>query len=151
MRRLRILTWHVHGNYLWYLSHAHHDFYLPVKTDNSPGYGGRGATFPFGDNVHDLPAEEVRRTSFDCILYQHADHYLNDQYELLTPAQRRLPRIFIQHDPPLDHPTDQRHWCDDQQVRELSRDRTVRHVPREDYQGHGKRQPDGLVGMGAVL
>ncbi len=113
MRRLRILTWHVHGNYLWYLSHANHDFYLPVKADNSPGYGGRGTTFPFGDNVHDLPAEEVGRTSFDCILYQHADHYLHDQYDLLTPAQRRLPRIFIQHDPPLDHPTDQRHWCDD--------------------------------------
>jgi hypothetical protein len=113
MRRLRILTWHVHGNYLWYLSHASHDFYLPVTSDGSPGYGGRGHTFPFGDNVHDLPAEEVRRTSFDCILYQHSDHYLHDQFELLSPAQRRLPRIFIQHDPPLDHPTDQQHWCDD--------------------------------------
>ena len=113
MRRLRILTWHVHGNYLWYLSHANHDFYLPVTSDNTPGYGGRGTTFPFGDNVYELPAAEVRRTSFDCILYQHCDHYLNDQYELLTPAQRRLPRIFIQHDPPLDHPTDQPHWCDD--------------------------------------
>lgn len=113
MRRLRVLTWHVHGNYLWYLSHASHDFYLPVKRDGAPGYGGRGLTFPFGDNVHDVPAEEVASARFDCILYQHRDNYLHDQYEILSPAQRRLPKIFIQHDPPLDHPTDQRHWLDD--------------------------------------
>src|SRR5688572_20222889 len=113
MRRLRILTWHVHGNYLWYLSQAAHDFYLPVKPGNKPGYGGRGTTFPFGDNVHDIPAEEFGSARFDCILYQHRDNYLHDQYEILNPAQRRLPRIFIQHDPPLDHPTDQKHWFDD--------------------------------------
>jgi hypothetical protein len=113
MRRLKILTWHVHGNYLWYLSHAAHDFYLPVKSDGTPGYGGRGTTFPFGDNVHDIPAEEVPSASFDCILFQHWENYTLHQYELLSSAQRRLPRIFIQHDPPLDHPTDQRHWCDE--------------------------------------
>ena len=27
-RRLRILTWHVHGNYLYYLTQVPHDFYL---------------------------------------------------------------------------------------------------------------------------
>jgi hypothetical protein len=113
MRRLKIFTWHVHGNYLWYLSQADHEFYLPVQRGGAPGYGGRGTTFPFGPNVHDIPAEEVRRASFDCILFQHYDHYLRDQYEILSPAQRRLPRIFLQHDPPLEHPTDQRHWCDD--------------------------------------
>lgn len=113
MRRLRILTWHVHGNYLWYLSHAPHDFFLPVRSDGSPGYGGRGATFPFGDNVHDVPAEAVRHTRFDCVLFQHHRNYTHDQFEILSPEQRRLPRIFVQHDPPLDHPTDQQHWCDD--------------------------------------
>lgn len=25
-KRLRVLTWHVHGNYLYYLSQAPHDF-----------------------------------------------------------------------------------------------------------------------------
>ena len=28
MRRLRILTWHVHGNYLYYLTQVPHDFYI---------------------------------------------------------------------------------------------------------------------------
>jgi hypothetical protein len=113
MRRLRILTWHIHGNYLWYLSHVAHDFVLPVKGDGTPGYGGRGESFPIGDNVMEVPAEEIYRESFDCILFQHHANYTHDQYEILSPEQRRLPQIFVQHDPPLDHPTDQRHWCDD--------------------------------------
>jgi len=116
MRRLKILTWHVHGNYLWYLSNAPHDFYLPVRNDRKPGYGGRGQTFPFGENVIDIPAEEVRSERFDCILFQHSQNYLHDQFEILSAEQRRLPRIFVQHDPPLDHPTDQRHWVDDENV-----------------------------------
>ena len=59
MRRLRILTWHVHGNYLWYLTAAKHDFFLPVAADGGDGYGGRGSTFPLGENVRDIPADEV--------------------------------------------------------------------------------------------
>jgi len=38
------------------------------------------------------------------------------QHEILTPAQRRLPRVYIEHDPPQGHPTDTRHWVDDPQV-----------------------------------
>lgn len=34
-RPLRILTWHVHGSYLYYLSHAGHDLYLPVRADGT--------------------------------------------------------------------------------------------------------------------
>lgn len=116
MRRLRILTWHIHGNYLWYLTQTGHDFYLPVKRDGTPGYGGRGDTFPFGENVHDIPAEEVQHQSFDCILFQHRNNWETDQYEILSPAQRRLPRIYLEHDPPLEHPTEQLHWCDDPNV-----------------------------------
>jgi NAD(P)-dependent dehydrogenase (short-subunit alcohol dehydrogenase family) len=31
MRRLRILTWHIHGSYLYYLVQGPHDFLVPVK------------------------------------------------------------------------------------------------------------------------
>lgn len=109
MRRLRILTWHVHGNYLWYLSRTGHEFHLPVANNGKVGYGGRGSTFPFGRHVHEVPADEVRRREFDCVLFQHRDNYLIHQYELLSPAQQRLPRIYLEHDPPLEHPTDQKH------------------------------------------
>jgi hypothetical protein len=116
MRRLRVFTWHIHGNYLWYLSQARHDFFLPVQQDGGPGYGGRGRTFPFADNVHDVAVDEVRHLDFDCILFQHKSNWQRDQHEILSAEQRRLPRVYLEHDPPLEHPTDEQHWVDDPNV-----------------------------------
>lgn len=116
MRPLRVLTWHVHGSYLYYLSQANAEFYLPVRSAGGPGYGGRGSTFPFSDNVHDIPAEEVSKLDLDCILFQSPRNYQIDQYEILSPAQRRLPRICVEHDPPLEQPTETRHFVDDPDV-----------------------------------
>jgi hypothetical protein len=100
---------------MYYLAHTDIDFYLPLAP-GKPGYGGRGTTFPFGNNVHDVPAEEVRRQEFDCVLFQHRRNWEIDQFEILSPAQRRLPRICIEHDPPLESPTDTRHYVDDPDV-----------------------------------
>jgi hypothetical protein len=111
-RRLRILTWHVHGNYLWYLTQTGHDLYLPVR-EGVVGYGGRGHTFPFGENVHDVPAGEICRLEFDCILYQGRNHYMHDRHELLAPEQLTLPQVYLEHDPPKMHPTDESHWFDE--------------------------------------
>jgi glycosyltransferase involved in cell wall biosynthesis len=116
MSRLRILTWHVHGNYLLYMSQSRHDFYLPVAEDRGNGYGGRGTTFPFGPNVHDVPADEVRRRSFDIVLYQSRAHYAEDRFRLLSAEQRRLPSVYLEHDPPRQHPTDEQHPVDDPEV-----------------------------------
>jgi hypothetical protein len=116
MRPLRVLTWHIHGNYLFYLSQVGVEFFLPVLPGAPPGYGGRGTTFPFGPNVHDVPAEEVNRLDLDCALFQHRRNWEHDQHEILSEAQRRLPRIYLEHDPPQEHPTDTRHWVDDANV-----------------------------------
>jgi len=110
---LRVLTWHIHGNYLLYLSQAKADFYLPVKKERAEGYGGRGNTFPFGPNVHEVPASEVRELDFDCVLLQTRRNFEEDQYEILSEEQRRLPKIYLQHDPPWEQPAEQRHWFDD--------------------------------------
>lgn len=112
-RRLRVLTWHVHGNYLWYLSQTPHDFYLPFRTGRPHPFGGRAGTFPWPDNLHEIPAEEVRRNEFDCVLFQSAGNYLVDQHEILSPTQRRLPGIFLELDPPLEHPFAQQHIVND--------------------------------------
>lgn len=112
---LRILTWHIHGSYQYYLAaRSPHEFYLPLKTGRPEGYGGRAPHWP--DNVHDVPAEEVRNLDFDLILFQSHKNYLQDQYEILTEAQRMLPRIYLEHDPPREHPTDTRHPVDDPDV-----------------------------------
>lgn len=114
--RLRILTWHVHGNYLWYLTRLGHDWFLPVRGDEAEGYGGRGASFPWTDNVHEVHADDVADLDLDVVLFQSHRNWLVDQHEVLSPAQRRLPRIYLEHDPPRESPTDTRHPVDDPDV-----------------------------------
>ena len=109
MRTLKILTWQVHGNYLYYLTHAPHEFHVLSKPDRPPGYGGAHGNLPWGSNVHDCPVYAVRDKSFDCVLYQSLPHYEHDAREILSDAQRRLPSIYLEHDPPLGHPTNTVH------------------------------------------
>jgi glycosyltransferase involved in cell wall biosynthesis len=113
MRALDILTWHTHGSYLYYLSQLPHRFHVASRPGRPPGYGGRCGHMPWGENVIDMPADQIRRQRFDCIIFQDDHQYLRDQYELLTSEQRRLPRIYIEHDTPREHPTDTRHPVDD--------------------------------------
>lgn len=112
-RRLRILTWHVHGNYLYNLTQVPHDFYLAVDPDGSPGRAGRVGALPWGDNVHEAPLERISQLPFDVVLYQHRAGWDDDRERWLSPAQRELPRIYLEHDPPQQHPTDTRHWVQD--------------------------------------
>ena len=112
-RRLKVLTWHVHGNYLYYLTQAPHDFYLVTQPGHPPGYAGKVGVLPWGDNVHEVGVDEVRNQSFDVIAYQHRTHWDHDREQILSTAQQRLPRVYIEHDPPQDNPFQQRHWVDD--------------------------------------
>lgn len=107
--RLRVFTWHIHGSYLLYLSQGDYDVYIPYNDERSTGYVGRGDTFPFGDNVIEVHASDVRNMDFDIILFQTDENYLIDQYDILSESQRTLPRIYLEHDPPWDHPTNARH------------------------------------------
>lgn len=116
MKPLRILTWHVHGSYLYYLVQSPHQFFLPVKPGFPEGYGGKLGSFAWGDNVQDVPAEEVRNLEFDCILFQSRKNYLEDQYEILSDQQRQLPRLYLEHDPPRESPTDTCHIVNDPNV-----------------------------------
>lgn len=115
-KRLKIFTWHVHGSYLYYLSQGNFDLYIPINKEKSEGYYGRGETFPFGENVIEVNAADVKLLSFDCILFQTNKNYLYDQYELLSEDQRKLPRIYLEHDPPAKHPTDTKHIINDPEI-----------------------------------
>jgi len=116
MRPLRILTWHIHGSYLYYLTQSQHHFYLPVKPGRPEGYGGRAGSFSWSDNVYDVPASEVKNLEFDCILFQSKRNYLEDQFEILSQSQQQLPRIYLEHDPPRENPTNTHHLVDDPNV-----------------------------------
>jgi glycosyltransferase involved in cell wall biosynthesis len=90
-----------------------HDFYLVVDDEKTTHHSGRSGTLPWGDNVHEAHVDRIREMAFDVILYQSIDGWTEDRERLLSPAQQRLPRVYIEHDPPQQHPTDTRHWVDD--------------------------------------
>ncbi len=142
---LRILTWHVHGSYLYYLSQVPHEFYLPVKPGKPEGYGGRAGTLPWPDNVYDVPAEEVRDREFDCILYQSHKNYLEDQHEILSEAQRRLPRIYLEHDPPREHPTNTQHPVDEPEML------LVHVTPFNELMWDNNRTPTRVIDHGVIV
>src|SRR5680860_424784 len=113
MPPLNILTWHVHGSYLYNMVQSNHQFYLPTKQGRPEGYGARSGNFEWPANVHEVPAERVRDLKLDCVVTQSRKNYAEDYDELLSSEQRQLPHIHIEHDPPREHPTDTRHFIDD--------------------------------------
>ena len=115
-RPLRVLTWHVHGNYLYALTQVPHEWYLVTDAQRSPQHAGRSGTLPWGDNVHEVPIERVADTPFDVVLFQSRSAWDDEQHRVLNAAQRRGPRIYLEHDPPQQHPTNTRHWVDDRGV-----------------------------------
>ncbi len=116
MRRLKILVWHVHGGYLSALMRVDHDWYLPVKPDRSAGYVGRGHTFDLPDYVREVPAEQVRDLDLDAVIFQSPQNYERDQFEVLSPRQQRLPKIYLEHNTPRPHPVETKHLIDDPDV-----------------------------------
>jgi len=106
----------VHGNYLYYLTQVPHEFHLVVDDERSVHHSGRSGTLPWGPNVHEAHVDRIREMEFDVILFQSRKAYEEEQFRLLSPAQQRLPRIYLEHDPPQEHPTNTRHWVNDRNV-----------------------------------
>lgn len=114
--RLRIFTWHIHGSYLYYLSQGDYDLFIPINQGRTEGYYGRGNTFPFGGNVYEIDAGTVKEMEFDLILFQTDENYFRDQFDILSEKQRRLPKIYLEHDPPYEPVTNAKHPVSDPDV-----------------------------------
>ena len=100
MRRLNILIWQIHGSYLNTLVQAPHRFYLPTKPDKPEGYGGRGPTYLWSLDTVDVQAEEVRGLDLDLVIYQTPKNFFEDAWEILSPEQRALPSLYLEHNAP---------------------------------------------------
>ncbi|MBA3413750.1 MAG: glycosyltransferase family 4 protein [Chloroflexia bacterium] len=109
MTRLRILVWHIHGSYLNALARVDHDWFLPTKPDRPEGYGGRGQTFDLPETMVEVPAEQVRDLDLDLVIYQTPKNLLEDGLEILSAVQRRLPRIYLEHNTPKPDAVNTRH------------------------------------------
>jgi len=116
MQRLKILIWHIHGSYLNTLARLDHDWYLPTKPNRPEGYGGRGPSFDLPAYMREVPAEEVKNLDLDLVIYQTPKNYNEDTDEILSPEQRALPKIYLEHNTPRPHATDTRHPVDDPNV-----------------------------------
>src|SRR5690606_6581421 len=62
--------------------------------------------------VFDVPGHAVSGLQLDLILFQSRRYCVEDR-DILSAAQRRLPQIFLEHDPPRESPTDTRHPFDE--------------------------------------
>ena len=100
MRKLNVLIWQIHGSYLNTLVQAPHRFYLPTKPGKPEGYGGRGPTYLWSPETIDVPAKEVRGLDMDLIIYQTPKNFFEDAWATLTPEQRALPAIYLEHNTP---------------------------------------------------
>jgi hypothetical protein len=108
---LRVLTWHVHGSYLQYLSHVPVTWVLPIRPERDPGYVGRGATFDWPDHVVEVPADNVG--DVDLVLTQSRRNWEVDRHDVLGARVQELPRVHLEHDPPPAWPNDARHPVQD--------------------------------------
>ncbi len=100
MRKLNVLIWQIHGSYLNSLVQAPHRFYLPTKPGKPEGYGGRGPTYSWSPDTIDVPAEDVRDLDLDLVVYQTIKNFTEDAREILSPEQRALPAIYLEHNTP---------------------------------------------------
>lgn len=132
-QKLKVFTWHIHGSYLFYLSQGNYEIFIPVNSQKTEGYYGRGATYPFGPNVHEVAEDEVRQMEFDLILFQTDENYFADQFKTLSEEQRMLPKIYLEHDPPWGHPTDSLHPVNDPDIIVVH----VTHFNRLMWDNHG--------------
>ena len=112
-RKLNILVWQIHGSYLNTLVQAPHRFYLPTKPGKPEGYGGRGPTYSWSPETVEVSAEEVRDLDLDLVIYQTQKNFFEDAREVLTPEQRTLPAIYLEHNTPQGRINEMIHPVDD--------------------------------------
>lgn len=110
----RVLTWHVHGAYLEALAWAGVTLYVPVKPGRPQRYGGAPERRGLPPAIVEVPADAVRDLELEAILCQSRENWLADRFEILSDEQLRLPYVYVEHDPPREHPTDTRHLVADE-------------------------------------
>ncbi len=114
-RRVRVLTWHVHGSYLAALARVPVQWYLPVKDGRPDGYLGRTKSYDWPDNVHEVDVSAVADLPIDVVLTQHIRNWQVDRHELLPSARlRELAAVHVEHDPPRGWPNDALHPVQDE-------------------------------------
>lgn len=109
--RYKIFTWPVHQQYLFQLAQGDFDIYIPSGQNES-----FCKQFSAQKNVIETDFKAIKEVQFDCILFQDEHSYTTAQFEVLSDQQLQLPKIYLEHHPPKQHPTNAKHLVEDQEV-----------------------------------
>lgn len=107
----KIFTWPVNHQYLFELAQRGFEFYIP--TGQKPFFTN---LFSSLKNVIEVDAATIKDLELDCILFQDEYSYRTAQYEVLSNHQRELLKIYLEHNPPKQHPTNAKHIVEDPAV-----------------------------------
>ncbi len=110
-QRYKIFTWPAHQQYLFELAQGNFDFYVPRGQNTS-----FKEQFSTQKNVTEVDLSKIKNLDFDLILFQDEESYQTDQFEVLSDQQRQLPKIYLEHHPPKQHPTNAKHFVEDVDV-----------------------------------
>lgn len=110
-QQYKIFTWPVQQQYLLELAQGGFEIYIPEGQNKS-----FGSFFSAQKNVIETNLADIKDLQLDCILFQDEHSYQTAQYEVLSPQQRELPKIYLEHNPPKQHPTNAKHWVEDVDV-----------------------------------
>jgi hypothetical protein len=110
-QRYKIFTWPTQQQYLFELAQGDFDIYIPKGQNQS-----FQKQFSSQKNIIEVDPEAIKDLQFDCILFQNEYSYQTAQYEVLSDEQRQLPKIYLEYNPPKQHPTNAKHFVEDLSV-----------------------------------
>lgn len=105
--RYKIFTWPTHQQYLFALAQGNAEFFVPEGQNAS-----FKAQFSAQKNVTEVELSEIKNLDFDLILFQDEESYQTKQYQVLTEKQRQLPKVYLEHHPPKQHPTNAKYFTE---------------------------------------
>lgn len=107
----KIFTWPAQQQYLFQLAQGDFEIYIPAGQNES-----FRQQFSSQKNVIEIDGDELKDLQLDCILFQDEYSYKTAQFEVLSDQQRELPKIYLEHHPPKQHPTNTKHFVEEQQI-----------------------------------
>jgi hypothetical protein len=106
---MRILVWHVHGSWTTSFVQGGHDYLVPLTPDRGPDGRGRARTYPWPDNVREVPVDRLAAEDVDVVVYQRP-HEIDLARQWLG---RTVPGVYVEHNTPAgDVPKTRHHLAD---------------------------------------
>jgi len=98
---MNVLVWHVHGSWMTAFVQGRHTYFTPKVGEDSRDGLGRAATWVWPDSVVNVTPEEIAELPFDVVVLQRPrDIELARCW--LGPRYATVPKIYVEHDTPLD-------------------------------------------------